>query len=85
MWQPSYKIRKSKKKSHETWDRLRRRAQKVQNGGNAVLNSHVHIYLELTDATFIPPLGRFRFDYDYEIRHFWRQLLASSRADVIKS
>ena len=33
--------------------------------------------------------GSFRFDYeyeyDYEIRHFWRQLLASSRADVIKS
>ena len=32
---------------------------------------------------------RFRFDYeydyDYEIHHFWRQLLASSRADVIKS
>ena len=27
----------------------------------------------------------FRFDYDYEIRHFWRQLLASSRADVTKS
>ena len=31
----------------------------------------------------------FRFDseyeYDYEIRHFGRQLLASSRADVIKS
>ena len=25
----------------------------------------------------------FRFDYDYETRHFWRQLLASSRADVI--
>ena len=34
-------------------------------------------------------IGRFRFDYkydyDYEIRYFWRQLLASSRADVIKS
>ena len=32
-------------------------------------------------------IERFRFDYeyDYEIRHFWRQLLASSRADVIKS
>ena len=28
-------------------------------------------------------LGCFRFEY--EIRHFWRQLLASSRADVIKS
>ena len=32
-------------------------------------------------------IERFRFDYeyDYEIRHFWRQLRASSRADVIKS
>ena len=34
-------------------------------------------------------LGRFRFDYEceynYEIRHFGRQLLASSRADVINS
>ena len=30
-------------------------------------------------------IERFRFDYDYEIRHFWRQLLASSRSDVIKS
>ena len=34
-------------------------------------------------------LESFRFDYEYEyeyeIRHFWRQLLASSRADVIKS
>ena len=34
-------------------------------------------------------IERFRFDheceYDYEIRHFWRQLLASSGADVIKS
>ena len=30
-------------------------------------------------------IERFRFEYDYEIRHFWRQLLASSRADVIKS
>ena len=27
----------------------------------------------------------YEYDYDYEIRHFWRQLLASSRADVIKS
>ena len=25
------------------------------------------------------------YDYDYEIRNFWRQLLASSLADVIKS
>ena len=34
-----------------------------------------------------PLLGRFRFgyEYDYEIRHFWRQLLASSPADVMKS
>ena len=36
-----------------------------------------------------PLIGIFRFDYeyeyDYEIRHFWRQLLASSPADVIKS
>ena len=34
-------------------------------------------------------LESFRFDYeyeyDYEIRHFGRQLLASSGADVIKS
>ena len=28
---------------------------------------------------------RFDYEYDYEIRHFWRQLLASSRSDVIKS
>ena len=27
----------------------------------------------------------YEYDYDYEIRHFWRELLASSRADVIKS
>ena len=27
----------------------------------------------------------YEYDYDYEIRHFWGQLLASSRADVIKS
>ena len=27
----------------------------------------------------------YEYEYDYEIRHFWRQLLASSRADVIKS
>ena len=36
-----------------------------------------------------PVLRSFRFDYeydyDYKIRHFWRQLIASSRADVIKS
>ena len=82
MWQPSYKIRKSKKKSHETWDRLRRRAHKVQKGGSAE-QSRAYIYLELTDATFIPPLGRFRFDYDYEIRHFWRQLLVIFGANLV--
>ena len=30
-------------------------------------------------------IGRFRFDYDYKVRHVWRKLRASFRAGVIKS
>ena len=50
------------------------------------LNSHKFQVRQSTRG-YIQVIESFRFDfeYDYEIRHFWRQLLASSPADVMKS
>ena len=42
-------------------------------------------YLSTSGPALLIESFRFDYEYDYEIRHFWRQLLASSPADVIKS
>ena len=67
------------------------RSQRAFTVASSLLNNIVETMLNniVGPTMFVQAIGRFKFDYgyeyDYEIRHFWRQLLASSRADVIKS